>query len=225
MTIYFDLDGTLLDVTSRHYSVYVGIRRGWRIRPLSRAKYWSLKREATAPEEILSRSGAVHRGAEFSQSFVDRIERREYLEKDTLFPNALQMLQGLACRHGLILATLRRSRPGLLWQLGRLQLLPLFQLVLNEPNDRGWVAKAKLIARHHPAEAGCLVGDTEADVLAARSLRLASCAVTWGLRSRRYLEQMQPDLVVEGFEELERSFPEPETSLSRHGIGTQNTVE
>lgn len=47
-----------------------------------------------------------------------------------------------------------------------------------------------------------MVGDTAADVLAGRNAGIRTCGVTYGALSRDELEQFQPDVLVDTFEEL-----------------------
>jgi phosphoglycolate phosphatase-like HAD superfamily hydrolase len=47
-----------------------------------------------------------------------------------------------------------------------------------------------------------MVGDTEADVMAAKALGLVSCAVTSGLRSAEFLRALKPDYLIQSIEGL-----------------------
>ncbi|RME79704.1 MAG: HAD family hydrolase [Planctomycetota bacterium] len=47
-----------------------------------------------------------------------------------------------------------------------------------------------------------LVGDSEADILGAQNAHILSCAVTYGLRKKEYLEKFSPHLLIQSFSEL-----------------------
>ena len=46
--------------------------------------------------------------------------------------------------------------------------------------------------RQHGAGSAWMIGDTEADVLAGQSLGVPTIALTCGIRSRSYLQQLEP---------------------------------
>ena len=48
-----------------------------------------------------------------------------------------------------------------------------------------------------------MIGDTEMDILAAKNAGVKSVAVTWGNRTREFLEKYQPDYIVNSPVELE----------------------
>jgi dolichol-phosphate mannosyltransferase len=198
MDILFDLDGTLLDVSRRHYSVYSDILTEWNRSPLPFAQYWALKRDKTPLSVILAKSGAEDLTESFGPVWLERIERHDYLEKDSLVAHGRELLDLLRKRHRLFLVTLRHSLKASAEQLRRLSLDDAFQAVLiaGDP-EAGGSCKADLIGTRLPEATGWLVGDTEADVEAARAIGLQSCSVTWGLRSPNFLHALQPDAIVE----------------------------
>ncbi|TCJ15218.1 HAD family hydrolase [Parasulfuritortus cantonensis] len=52
------------------------------------------------------------------------------------------------------------------------------------------------------AEQAWMIGDSPNDIVAARSAGVSSCAVTWGIGSRRELEDVKPDVLVSSPAEL-----------------------
>ncbi len=198
MDIFFDLDGTLLDVSERHYSVYCDILRGWDRPPLPFARYWALKRAGAPLSDILAESGAADLTEPFRQVWLERIERRDYLEMDTVVAHGREVLHRLGGDHRLVLVTLRQSPEGLARQLRALSLEDVFRVVLTAGHSSAdYSVKARLIESYESAPAGWLVGDTEVDVQAAGAVGLQSCAVTWGLRSRDFLRAVGPEALVD----------------------------
>ncbi len=203
MDILFDLDGTLLDVSRRHYSVYREILSRWTRAPLPFADYWALKRTKTPLRDVLARSGAEDLLESFGRVWLELIERPDYLEMDSMVARARDVLERLRESHRLGLVTLRQSPGALARQLRSLRLDELFQAVLVAGDARtDTSSKARLIAAHQPPRGGWLVGDKEADIEAARALGLHSCAVTWGLRSRDFLRALRPEALADGVEEI-----------------------
>jgi len=220
--VFIDLDGTLLDVSRRHYAVYRDLLREWGKVPLPPERYWALKRANTRLGATLAESGAAGLIDAFRHTWLERIERRDYLDMDTIVGGGREMLVCLGADHRLILVTLRHSSESLAQQLDALSLRELFQAVLTAGHPNAdYSVKARLIEPHQSSGAGWLVGDTELDVEAARAVGLPCCAVTWGLRSRSLLEALRPDALVDDVEAIPRvvaslrASPGRSTSMSR----------
>lgn len=47
-----------------------------------------------------------------------------------------------------------------------------------------------------------IVGDTASDILAGKRARVKTCGVTYGALSRREIEELQPDHIIDRFSEL-----------------------
>jgi phosphoglycolate phosphatase len=131
----------------------------------------------------------AERGEEFLERFLERIEAPASLALDRLFSGVEATLAALRRRGArLVLLSLRRSPDAFAGQVDRLGIGPAFELVdAGRAYEDGAMAKRHLIERVGFGAAAAVVGDTEADVLAARALGLASVGVTTGLRNRRYL--------------------------------------
>jgi phosphoglycolate phosphatase-like HAD superfamily hydrolase len=197
MNIHFDLDGTLIDVSHRHYAVYSAIAQALGFSPLSAARYWSMKRVRTPLAQVLAQSGATRHRDRFEAMWLALIEQDRYLEKDTLLPQTLAVLKQLRRKNTLLLITLRHSRRALARQLDRLKLTRMFDNVISgAPTGATPKFKVSLI-RQYSRPDDWLVGDTEADIIAAKTLGLISCAVTTGLRSRDFLSVLKPDYVID----------------------------
>ena len=219
MDIFLDLDGTLLDVSKRHYSVYCDILTDLNRSPLPFAQYWALKRAGTSLRDILAESGAGDLVDSFRQAWLKLIERRRYLEMDTVADHTRQTLHRLRQDHRLILVTLRQSSESLIQELESLSLREVFEAILAAgPAGAAAAVKARLIEAYKAAPSGWLAGDTELDVQTARAVGLRSCAVTWGLRSRSFLEAVHPDAVADDVRAIPNivTAPRPER-LARHG--------
>ena len=85
-TIYFDLDGPILDVSERHFHVHnlicmeLGIDN--RLKPES---YWQKKRKKTPLFDLLNtREEKIIN--QYKKLWIKNIEKEQYLNKDRIYP-------------------------------------------------------------------------------------------------------------------------------------------
>jgi phosphoglycolate phosphatase len=190
LTVFFDFDGTLVDVRERHYRTYRSALAPLGGRPLDPAAYWRRKRRGAGQAEVLAASGvAPGRGEEFLARFLAEIEAPDRLALDRLLPGAEATLAALAGRGDrLVLLSLRRDPEAFAAQVARLGIGGLFARVgAGRSSEDGAVAKRRLIEAASFDGPAAVVGDTEADMGAARALGLAPVGVSTGLRDRRFL--------------------------------------
>jgi phosphoglycolate phosphatase len=210
ITLFCDFDGPLVDVSDRYYSTYrLGLKameesQGRKFQPLSKGQFWQMKRERVCDREIALRSGL--QGEQINQ-FLDKVQeivnQPTLLYKDKMQPGvnwALALLHSQGVK--LVLVTLRETNQvkQILQNYG---LLRLFSEIYGT-NDELMAyynysdVKAHLlesaIATYHPKQA-YMVGDTEADIRAAKASGIPSVALTCGIRSRMYLQQFQPSYI------------------------------
>lgn len=202
--IIFDFDGPLLDVSRRHWQVYAEVAEQLGGIPLKKDMYWGLKRQNTPWVEILAKSMiSAEKTKNFLNIFVANIEQPENLAKDNLFPGASEALDTLAKTYRLYLLSLRRSDEGLKQQLKRLGIIDKFHMVLSGHTDsEGYKKKIELFERVPNYTQAVVVGDTEADILAAKQCELTAIAVSYGIRNRDFLVQLEPDVILNSITEL-----------------------
>src|SRR5437868_5100720 len=96
MEIFFDLDGTLIDISKKHYMLYRDIILKLHGIPLSFSAYWKLKRNKTAISIILQKSNVLNDHLNFfNEDFKKNIETPYYLSFDELFPYTKKTLDTL----------------------------------------------------------------------------------------------------------------------------------
>jgi phosphoglycolate phosphatase len=149
---------------------------------------------------VLAASGAgPGRREAFLARFLAEIESPDRLALDRLLPGAVAALAALAARGDrLVLLSLRRDPAAFAGQVARLRIAERFARVdagRTSADDR--VAKRRLIEAAGVDGPAAVVGDTEADMGAARALGLAAVGVTTGLRNRRVLLAAGADAVVD----------------------------
>lgn len=197
--IFFDLDGTILDVSVRHYRIYERTMLAFGGVPLGKQEYWQLKQQKLPWLDMLVRSGVdIGKLEDFMAMFIAEIEKPEELAQDKLIEGAAETLEEL---HGegysMYLISLRRGHEKFLQQLKDLGIAQYFVETLSGHTDASTPElKASLIAPKLGEGKGVMIGDTEADVLAAKKLGLVAVAVTSGIRNEAFLRALDPDYVL-----------------------------
>lgn len=199
--IFLDFDGTVIDVSSRHYKVYEGLIGKYDGQPLSRIEYWKLKKNKTGWPEILRKSQIPsNKALIFIEKFISEIEREENLVMDSVFPYAFSILERLSRNYSLYLITLRHSKNNTIKQIENLGLQPYFKELLISKQEDEIISKIrKIISRDNYA---FVVGDTEKQISMARKLKLISVAVLSGIRNEELLRKMRPKFLIKNIKFL-----------------------
>jgi phosphoglycolate phosphatase len=215
LTLFCDFDGPIIDVSERYYTTYqLGLADTQAfyqshtgttlpIQVLSKEQFWSLKRDRVSDCEIATRSGLHPEQIEVFLAQVHRIVNQPVLlQQDHLQPEARWALHWLhASGVKLVLVTLRCQTQAaqILKNYG---LAHLFTRICGMPdssaayqNYAGFKAQllTDLLAEGiWQTDSACIVGDTEADILAGQAVGIPTIAVTCGIRSQLYLKKYQP---------------------------------
>ena len=203
-TIFLDLDGTLLNTSKRHYKLYKDIlnekipQNG---EPkFSPQKFWSMKREGIKTRDILPTPLSNEIITSFEDEWLQKIEKKSYLQYDESFPGMKNILSDLNKEFDLILVTLRNNTENLHWELSKLGLKSYFRSILC-----GEGPKKKLIEgylKDSPDEKCIIIGDTEEDIKTGKKLEITTISVTCGIRSRAFLEDFNPDFCIGSLHEV-----------------------
>jgi phosphoglycolate phosphatase len=208
VTLFCDFDGPIVDVSERYYHTYqLGLAEIEAASPeltlhrLSKAQFWQMKQERTPDVEIAMRSGLQGDQIEGFLSRVKQIVNQpELLAQDQIQPGvkwALSLLHERGVR--LVLVTLRQQNQAtqILRDHG---LESLFSGIwgthddtaayLNQAEHKAYLLE--LAMQQQDYGSAWMVGDTEADVLAGQSLGIPTIALTCGIRSRSYLQRLEP---------------------------------
>jgi phosphoglycolate phosphatase len=206
-TLFFDLDGPLLDVSARYTALHRDLLHASGLRGMAADRYWERKRARVPEEEILRELGVLRQAPDYLRERLERVESPDYLVLDRPWPWTHEILGLLACRYPLVLVTARSSHLLLLEQLDRLELIAFFHEILSEPARRGVdKQKARLMSnylrRHERPAEGWMIGDTEADIGAGQLVGLKTAAVQTGIRSAELLQQASPDHLINDIREF-----------------------
>lgn len=229
LTLFCDFDGPLVDVSDRYYLTYklalAKTRSHYRaqgrqlsVRPLSQPQFWRLKQQRTPDTEIVLRSGLPEWAMDYFLSQVrDLVNAPALLRRDRLQPGVAWAVQQLKSQSvNLVLVTLRCQEQatqflnanGLLDQFSRIYGTQCADAAYQNYTD----LKSQLLAQamadfgvgaDNPN--GWMVGDTEADVLAAQRMGIPAIALTCGIRSQAYLNRLKPTVIHHSLLELVRA--------------------
>ncbi|PZO39585.1 MAG: haloacid dehalogenase [Pseudanabaena frigida] len=207
--IFTDFDGPIMDVSERYYQVYLYcLEKIWQpeqlIKPLSKSEFWELKRSQVPEKEIAVISGFEDERQSIAFAHLRRatVHTDPYFEYDRLIECAIPALEK-AQHSGIDLAvmTMRRRR----------ELEPVlnkYNLKRFFPSDRIFCLdddyvktvdtqdKPKLMKQAQATlpevQQQWMIGDTEADIIAAKTYNVPAIAVLSGIRNQTQLEKYKP---------------------------------
>ncbi|MBG1262407.1 HAD family hydrolase [Nostoc commune] len=210
-----DFDGPIIDVSERYYRVYQFCldktrRPNQAVQELPKTEFWQLKRSRIPEKQIAFNSGLDEAQAqEFTQLRRQTVHTEPYFNYDTLAPGAVDALLKIQ-QAGIDLAvmTMRRVREldyafkkhdlGRFFPENRCYCLSNDYVKTRDIEDKP-LLMARALKELPPATDTWMVGDTEADITAAKNYGIKVMAVESGIRDRTQLELFHPDLIVKDF--------------------------
>lgn len=212
-----DFDGPIMDVSDRYYRVYQQClmetqRPDQNVCVLPKAEFWEMKRARVPETEIGILSGLdAAQAREFSDKRRQTVHTLPYLIYDRPASGAVETLEKLQ-RAGveLVVMTMRRVREldealnrcnlGEFFPDNRRYCLPNDYVKTGDVKDKP-LLMAKAVSELPPASDVWMVGDTEADIVAAKTHGVKVIGVLCGIRDRAQLEKYQPDLIANNLSE------------------------
>jgi phosphoglycolate phosphatase-like HAD superfamily hydrolase len=212
LRIITDFDGPIMDVSERYYQVYLLCLQqtqypGQSITTLSKPEFWALKRTQVPEVKIGLMSGLdAEQAAAFSQRRKQQAHLLEYMKFDRLIPSAPAALSKIQTADiDLVVMTMRRVKE-LDYALEQADLHKFFPPASRYCLSNDYIKtkdvtdKPLLMARADAelplASQTWMIGDTEADIAAARSKDIPFIGVLSGIRDRPSLEQHKPEAIV-----------------------------
>ena len=229
-----DFDGPIMDVSHRYYQVYqrclqLTKQPSQKITLLSKAEFWQLKRARVSERKIGLLSGLKPEQARiFAHLRRTNVHAMPYLTHDTLIPGAIATLTEIQqLGFELVVMTMRKERE-LNVALEKYHLERFFPPHLRYCFDNDYLITldtkdkpllmAKALQELPTAADVWMVGDTEADIIAAKTHNVKVIAVLSGIRDRQRLAIHQPDSIVDNLAQAVNAI---KTSLN---LGSQYTV-
>lgn len=207
-----DFDGPISDVSERYYQVYLlclekNCRQNQQIRKLSKKEFWQLKRSRIPEKKIGIISGLEETQAEdFAAQRKQTVHTQPYFEYDILAPDAVEaLLKAKQAGIDLAVMTMRRVRE-LEYALKKFDLYQFFpenrryclsnDYVKTRDIDDKPLLMERALKELPTVDDTWMVGDTEADITAAKKHGVKSIAVECGIRDRTQLVAYHPDIFV-----------------------------
>jgi phosphoglycolate phosphatase-like HAD superfamily hydrolase len=208
-----DFDGPIVDVSDRYYQVYQKClhlvkRPQQQLKILSKAEFWRFKRGRVPEKKIGLLSGLSPEQAQiFTHLRRTNVHALPYLVYDTVIPDAISALeQSQQLGFELVLMTMRKEQE-LNLALQQHNLARFFPdhlrycfdndyLITLDTKDKP-LLMAKALQELSVAADVWMVGDTEADIIAAKTHNIKIISVLSGIRDRNQLEIYQPDLIMD----------------------------
>ena len=212
-----DFDGPIMDVSERYYCVYQYCLQQTKlshqtVNQLSKAEFWQLKRSQVPERQIGILSGLTEEQAlAFARLRRQTVHSMSYLKYDRPVPGAIATLEKIKdLGFDMVVMTMRRERElnaalekynlGRFFSSDRRYFLSNDYVKTKDTED-----KPKLMAKASQelptAVDVWMVGDTEADLIAAKTHKIKAIGVLSGIRDRSRLEIHQPDLIVNNLAE------------------------
>jgi phosphoglycolate phosphatase-like HAD superfamily hydrolase len=217
LRIITDFDGPIMDVSDRYYRVYQVCLASVQypdqpITVLTKQEFWDLKRSQVPERQIGKRSGLDDAQAQtFAQLRRRTVHTLPYLQYDTPIPGAIATLEHLTTLGiDLVVMTMRRVRElddalqrydlGQFFAPDRRYCLGNDYIKTADVEDKPKLMQ-KALAELPPAADTWMIGDTEADIIAAKRNQVKAIAVLSGIRDGPRLAQHQPDWIVKDLAE------------------------
>lgn len=198
MNIFFDLDGTLLDVSKKYHLAHTLAAKKNKLKPLSFKRYWTLKRRKISEDRIIKLDPLLKTFKLYEDERIKLLENQTILKNDQLFAGIKDLLEKLKKNSTLYLITLRKNRRSLKDELSRLGIRAYFKTILSaSPSNHPVQTKISLLKKVKFSKEDIMVGDTEVDIITAKKMGIRSVAVMSGIRTRNSLNQFRPDFLIE----------------------------
>ncbi len=231
-----DFDGPIMDVSERYYRVYQYCLEqiklpAQNVDRLSKDEFWQLKRAQVPERQIGIKSGLKPEQAiEFARLRRQTVHSMSYLKYDRPVAGAIATLTKIQdLGFDLVVMTMRRTRElnvaleqydlGRFFQRDRRYNLNDDYLKTKDTEDKPKLM-AKALQELPPAAEVWMVGDTEADLIAAKTHQIKAIGVLSGIRNRSRLAFHQPDLIVnnlaEAVEAIIASIPTVSSSVENN---------
>lgn len=212
-----DFDGPIMDVSERYYQVYRLCLEQTKIpeqpiNELSKAVFWQLKRQRVPERKIGLLSGLNEAQAEsFAIMRKGTVHTVPYLVYDQPVPGAIETLEHIE-KLGFDLAVMTMRRVKELdaafnqYDLARF-FAPNRRFCLSNDYLKTADTKDKPLLMERalkelpPASDTWMIGDTEADIIAAKTHNIKVIGVLSGIREQSQLELYEPNFIVNNLRE------------------------
>lgn len=203
-SLFFDLDGTIVNSQVRQYKLF---REMVNDSDLTYDNYWNIKRKNIDQKSFLKKyyNYSDRECADFRKKWCDNIEDiNRILRYDYLVPGIDILLRTLFKDYKVYLVTNRLNKENVNKELEYLNIKNIFsKIFVTEHNKK----KADIIqANIKYGFSDIIIGDSVDDILTANILGLQSIIVCWGICDKNTIIKKYPDFIFETVDELRKFF-------------------
>ena len=193
--VYFDLDGTILDVWKRTWRVYTVLAKRFNLKPIPFEKYRRLKRNQFTEYEFFEKVVSKQKYLLLKRGLI---EQEAYLDLDYVNDQIMDVIESFSKDQNIGILTYRQSRGRLIAQLAKLRISQYFERIINVDSSKEDYLKRL---------ATLYIGDTVDDIRCAKRAGVAAVGCSWGLVHPSILSLAKPDYLVKNPRELLKILP------------------
>ena len=175
--IFFDFDGTLIDLWPRYYSVFISLTGK---HDLSFSYYKWAKQKFQKDIDIASVLG-TKLPENYFELKKELLEDKKYLDMDKPFFN-VNIINSFFARSNACILTKRRNISNFKWQLNLLNIKCNYFVVEN-------IEKRNWIEQNYPNEQCVIIGDSTEDLKAAELDNVEAYLVGYGLNTKSQFDE------------------------------------
>lgn len=189
MLIFFDLDGTIIDISPRWWALHRDLTKKYSLPCHKYNSYIKFKKDGISERSIMEKISVDKDNiARYCHERLSAIECKKYLRRDKLFPFVKGLLKNGSRRHHLVLLTNRRSRGNLLWELRRLGLGGQFlEIMCTAGKTKEDILKNS--KHQNNLRKSIFISDAYEDYLLAKKFKQRFFISVYGCRSRAYFRR------------------------------------
>lgn len=193
MTIFFDLDGTIINSKIRLYTLFDDLITK---NHLTYDDYWTLKRKKLSHKFLIQSYFSHINYASFEKEWLDKIETDEYLKLDKPYAGVTTLLDKLYKKNITMNIVTARQKPNKVTnQLSKFGWSKFFENVLV--TEQKYEKKDLIKPLLNNDNETYLIGDTGLDIICGKKLNLITIAVTNGFLNKDSLLEYKPDYMID----------------------------
>ncbi len=196
--LLFDYDGTLVSSLEAVKDALNAIALKYGVQPVTSTEAFRELYDKNVYDSIVERGLPRDKLPAFFNDW-----RKPFLKPNaqvSLIPGIKEVLHELAKKHHLAIIT-SNSREAIEVSIAHFKLEGI-QEILGGDKQISKVEKIASVKKRFPQAEVYYIGDTKGDVLEGKKAGVKTVAVTWGVHSRKHLEEAEPTYLIDTPEEL-----------------------
>lgn len=193
MTIFLDLDGTIIDSFERHFLLLREILKKYKVlKNIDKNYFFKLKRDGINNYNYLVNYLSLEENIALliKNEWINKIENLKWLRFDKLYDDALYFLKEMK-NNNIIFLTARKNKNNLMKQLEKLDIKKYAQKTYVVNPDNPIENKSKIVEEYifnNSNENTVIIGDTEVEYYTACKTNIEYYILNRGFRSIDYLK-------------------------------------